>query len=56
MFNRWGALVHETPGGLAYVAWDGTREGEELPVGTYYYIIDLKTNDDPQSGPITIIR
>ena len=56
VFNRWGALVHETPGGLAYVAWDGTREGEELPVGTYYYIIDLKTNDDPQSGPITIIR
>jgi len=56
VFNRWGALVHETLGGLDYAAWDGTREGKELPVGTYYYIIDLKTDDEPQSGPITIIR
>ena len=55
IFNRWGSLVHET-GGLNYVAWDGTSEGKELPVGTYYYIIDLKTDDEPQSGPITIIR
>jgi len=55
IFNRWGSLVHET-GGLNYVAWDGTNEGKELPVGTYYYIIDLKTDDEPQSGPITIIR
>ena len=56
IFNRWGALVHETSGGSGYVAWDGTKEGKELPVGTYYYIIDLKTDDEPQSGPITIIR
>ena len=56
VFNRWGALVHETLGGLDYAPWDGTRNGKELPVGTYYYIIDLKTDDDPQSGPITIIR
>ena len=56
VFNRWGSLVHETSGGLDYIAWDGTKDGKELPVGTYYYIIDLKTNDEPQSGPITIIR
>ena len=56
VFNRWGSLVHETLGGLDYVAWDGTNEGKELPVGTYYYIIDLKTDDEPQTGPITIIR
>ncbi len=56
VFNRWGALVHETLGGLDYAAWDGTKEGKELPVGTYYYIIDLKTDDIPQTGPITIIR
>ncbi len=56
IFNRWGSLVHETSGGLGYIAWDGTREGEELPVGTYYYIIDLNTGDEPRTGPITIIR
>jgi gliding motility-associated-like protein len=56
IFNRWGSLVHETSGGLGYIAWDGTRESEELPVGTYYYIIDLNTGDEPRTGPITIIR
>ena len=57
IFNRWGSLVYET-GGLNYekAPWNGTRNGEELPVGTYYYIIDLNNNDEPQTGPITIIR
>ena len=55
VFNRWGAVVHETSGGN-YVAWNGTSNGSELPVGTYYYIIDLNNGDDAQTGPITIIR
>jgi gliding motility-associated-like protein len=56
VFNRWGALVFETSGGLNYQPWDGTKNGLDLPVGTYYYIVDLNTGDTPQSGPITIIR
>ena len=56
VFNRWGAIVFESIGGADYQAWDGTNGGKELPVGTYYYIIDLKTEDEPQTGPITIIR
>jgi gliding motility-associated-like protein len=56
VFNRWGSLVFESKGGANYQAWDGTNNGEELTVGTYYYIIDLKTSDEPQTGPITIIR
>ena len=56
VFNRWGGIVFESTGGEDYQAWDGTNEGKELPVGTYYYIIDLKTEDEPQTGPITIIR
>ena len=55
VFNRWGSLVHETSGGN-YVAWNGTSNGSELPVGTYYYIIDLNNGDDAQTVPITIIR
>ena len=42
IYNRWGSLIFETSGGDDYVAWDGTNNGEELPIGTYYYIIDLK--------------
>ena len=56
VFNRWGGLVFESKGGDSYSAWDGTNEGNELAVGTYYYIIDLNTGDAPQTGPITIIR
>ena len=56
VFNRWGGLVFESSGGNNYQAWDGTNNGKELAVGTYYYIIDLNTGDAPQTGPITIIR
>ena len=56
VFNRWGGLVFESKGGEDYQAWDGTNSGKELAVGTYYYIIDLNTGDEPQTGPITIIR
>ena len=56
VFNRWGEIVHQTSGGNSYIAWDGTYESEELPVGTYYYVIDLNNNEEPQTGPITIIR
>jgi gliding motility-associated-like protein len=56
VFNRWGEIVHQCSGGNAYVAWDGTYEAEPLPVGTYYYVIDLNNNENPQTGPITIVR
>ena len=56
VFNRWGGLVFESNGGDNYQPWDRTNNGKELAVGTYYYIIELNTGDDPQTGPITIIR
>ena len=56
IFNRWGGLVFESTGGEDCTSFDGEFEGNELPSGTYYYIIDLNTGDEPQTGPITIIR
>ena len=56
VFNRWGGVVFESKGGENYQPWDGTKNGEELVVGTYYYIIDLNNGDEPQTGPVTIIR
>ena len=38
-------------------AWDGRFKGKDLPIGTYYYIIDIddgKTN--PVTGAVTLIR
>ncbi len=41
VFNRWGDHVYK---GQNYQNdWTGTMNGEELPVGTYYYV--LKLND-----------
>jgi gliding motility-associated-like protein len=56
VFNRWGEIVFESNGGTAYMPWDGMFESKELPVGTYYYVIDLNNGEDPQTGPITIVR
>ena len=56
VFNRWGGIVFESKGGENYQPWDGTNNGKQLVVGTYYYIIDLNNGDNPQTGPVTIIR
>jgi len=54
IFNRYGALVYNSTGYPN--AWDGTYNGKRLPVGTYYYVIDLKNGKKPISGPVTILR
>lgn len=55
IFNRWGSVVFESVG-YAY-PWDGTYKSEPLPMGTYFYTIEL--NDDEGTiyrGDISIIH
>jgi len=55
IYNRWGELLFHSDD--YQNDWDGTYNGENLPIGTYYYIIDL--NDDktaPFTGPLTVLR
>ncbi|MBD0825409.1 DUF7507 domain-containing protein [Aestuariibaculum marinum] len=56
IYNRWGVLVYETNGyGINGKVFTGISEGratirknEELPTGTYFYILTrLLSNDDP---------
>ncbi len=54
IFNRWGNLVFSSNG--YGTPWDGTYNGEDLPVATYYYIIYLNSSERPISGNVTIIR
>ena len=56
VYNRWGELLFQSVGYKEN--WDGTYKGEPLPVGTYYYVIDLKDPlfPDAYTGPITILR
>lgn len=59
IFNRWGALVHEASPYLN--DWDGRSDhpssiGEDLPVSTYYYILDLGDGTEPFTGYIYLKR
>jgi gliding motility-associated-like protein len=54
IYNRYGALVYNS---IGYPKpWDGSYNGGTLPVGTYYYVIDLKNGKKKLAGPITILR
>ena len=56
VFNRWGQKVYEGDG--VTEPFNGRHNGSELPVGTYYYVIELNDGSDsePLTGPVTIIR
>ncbi|MCJ8291894.1 MAG: HYR domain-containing protein [Crocinitomicaceae bacterium] len=55
IFNRWGSVVFESVGYAD--PWDGTNQGEVLPLGTYFYKIELNDADGTlYSGDISIIR
>ncbi|MFK8036730.1 MAG: gliding motility-associated C-terminal domain-containing protein [Crocinitomicaceae bacterium] len=57
VYNRWGELLFYDNAGYQ-VPWNGTFEGKELPVGTYYYVIELNSDlyPEPFTGPLTILR
>jgi gliding motility-associated-like protein len=54
IFNRYGSPVYKSTGYA--VPWNGTDNGAALPVGTYYYRIDLKNNTPLLSGWIWLTR
>lgn len=54
VYNRYGQLVFKSAG--YGKAWDGTYNGNPLPVGTYYYIINPKNGRKQLSGFVDIIR
>ena len=56
IYNRWGTLLFRSVG--YNEQWTGLFNEKPLPIGTYYFVIEL--NDplfpDPVTGPVTIIR
>ncbi len=53
--NRWGNLLFESNGYAT--PWDGTRNGVQLPTGSYFFTIDFGDDSrNPESGSVTIIR
>jgi gliding motility-associated-like protein len=58
VYDRSGQKVFQTTGYSTQDKWwDGTNKGKELPVSTYFYVVDLKIGDDGIfKGQVTIIK
>ena len=56
IYNRYGNLVFEARNMTPDNTWDGTRNNQEVPDGTYFYILDLGDGSEIQKGWIQIIR
>lgn len=54
VFNRYGQLVFSSIGYNR--PWDGKKDGKNLPVGTYYFIIEPKNGRPIITGNVTILR
>ncbi|MCK4701142.1 MAG: gliding motility-associated C-terminal domain-containing protein, partial [Bacteroidales bacterium] len=55
IYTRWGKLIFRSDNGYQDF-WDGTFKGQELPMDSYHYIIDLGDGSTPIVGSITIVR
>ena len=54
IFNEWGEEVFY---GTSYKNdWNGTYGGNDLPVGTYFYIIDVGKGQEVINGFLIIQR
>ncbi len=56
VYNRWGEQLFYSKGYT--VPFNGQYKGKDLPVGTYYYIINLNSPNYPDAytSPLTIFR
>ncbi len=54
IFNQWGDEVYRS---APYQNdWQGTYNGEDLPAGTYFFVVDLGNGEKPTSGFLQIER
>lgn len=57
IFNRWGKTIFESSD--KNPLWDGTNNGDDVPIGTYFYIIKYKNTEEEEfllKGYVTLIR
>jgi gliding motility-associated-like protein len=58
IFDRWGRLIYRKVNPDPENVWDGkSQDGKEMPMDSYYYVIDFKYyNAKPLVGNINIIK
>ncbi|MEM1000053.1 MAG: Ig-like domain-containing protein [Bacteroidota bacterium] len=54
IFSRWGTTVYEATN--YNNDWNGTRNGNPVPDGTYYWVVDPGDGSEPASGYVVIYR
>jgi gliding motility-associated-like protein len=54
VFDRSGERVFYTED--PDVSWDGTFKGIELPVGTYYWVLELRETGETRKGLLNLLR
>ncbi len=54
IFNQWGDEVFRASPYLNN--WEGTFDGQDLPTGTYYYILTYENGQEPETGFFTLQR
>jgi len=54
VYNRYGQRIYSSAG--YDVSWDGSWNGQQLPLATYYYVIKLQNGFAPLTGYVTILR
>jgi gliding motility-associated-like protein len=58
IYNRWGNLLFESEKGKYETKpWDGKYNGEQLPVASYYFIIEYNSSKKKaDTGTVTIVK
>jgi gliding motility-associated-like protein len=54
IFNRYGQQIYYSVGYAN--PWDGRFNGEDLPMGTYYYIVNPGNGRKVMAGSVTLIK
>ena len=60
IYSRWGELIYQS--NVVEFQWNGTFNGQLVPIGTYPYVIKFKSRFQPergefeQRGAITVVR
>ena len=56
IFNRWGDLIYSKPNyQIDGIYWDATWNGQPLPPGIYYYVLNIDVASKPIKSALTIV-
>lgn len=56
IFNRYGSLVFEGDQLTNEVIWDGSRDGKEVPDGTYFYVLNVTLQEEVEGVDATTTK